>query len=31
MDITQEKVDDLNAVLKVKLAQSDYQDKVDKF
>lgn len=30
MNITKEKVDDLNAVLKVKLEQADYQDKVDK-
>lgn len=30
MNITQEKVDDLNAVLKVKLDQADYQEKVDK-
>jgi len=30
MNITQEKVDDLNAVIKVQLAQDDYQEKVDK-
>ena len=29
MDITKEKVDDLNAIIKVKLNQADYQDKVD--
>lgn len=29
MNITTEKVDDLNAVLKVKVSQADYQDKVD--
>ncbi len=29
MNITKEKVDDLNAVLKVKLDQADYQEKVD--
>ena len=30
MNITQEKVDDLNAVIKVQLAQGDYQGNVDK-
>ena len=30
MNITREKIDDLNAVIKVQLAQDDYQDKVDK-
>jgi len=30
MDIIQEKVDNLNAVIKVKLVQADYQGKVDK-
>ncbi len=30
MNITKEKVDDLNAVIKVQLDQADYQDKVDK-
>lgn len=30
MNITQEKVDNLNAVIKVQLAQADYQEKVDK-
>ena len=30
MNITKEKVDDLNAVIKVQLAQGDYQEKVDK-
>jgi trigger factor len=29
MNITKEKVDDLNAVIKVQLKQADYQDKVD--
>jgi trigger factor len=29
MNITKEKVDDLNAVIKVQLIQADYQDKVD--
>ena len=29
MNITTEKVDDLNAILKVELKQEDYQDKVD--
>ncbi len=29
MDITQEKVDDLNAILKVKVVSEDYQQKVD--
>lgn len=29
MNITQEKVDDLNAILKVKIGQEDYQEKVD--
>jgi len=30
MNITQEKVDDLNAIIKVQLNQADYQEKVDK-
>jgi len=30
MNITQEKIDDLNAVIKIQLDQSDYQEKVDK-
>ena len=30
MDITQEKVDALNAKLKVKLSGEDYHDKVEK-
>ena len=30
MDITKEKVDDLNAIIKVKLNQADYQGNVDK-
>ena len=30
MNITQEKIDDLNAVIKVNLVQDDYQPKVDK-
>lgn len=30
MNITKEKVDDLNAIIKVQLNQVDYQDKVDK-
>lgn len=30
MNITQEKIDDLNAVIKVSLVQNDYQPKVDK-
>lgn len=30
MNITKEKVDDLNAIIKVQLNQADYQDKVDK-
>jgi trigger factor len=30
MNITQEKIDGLNAVIKVQLNQEDYQDKVDK-
>ncbi|PCJ25659.1 MAG: trigger factor [Flavobacteriales bacterium] len=30
MNITKEKVDDLNAVIKVQLNQADYQEKVDK-
>lgn len=29
MNITKEKVDDLNAIIKVQLNQADYQDKVD--
>ena len=29
MNITQEKIDDLNAILKVKIGQEDYQEKVD--
>ncbi|MBL4624216.1 MAG: trigger factor family protein, partial [Flavobacteriales bacterium] len=28
MDITQEKIDDLNAVVKVNLTEADYQEKV---
>lgn len=30
MDITKEKVDDLNAIIKVAVKQADYQEKVDK-
>jgi trigger factor len=30
MNITQEKIDDLNAIIKVSLVQDDYQPKVDK-
>ncbi|MDB3887409.1 trigger factor [bacterium] len=30
MNITQEKIDDLNAIIKVQLSQDDYQEKVDK-
>jgi len=29
MNITQEKIDDLNAVIKVQLKEEDYQDKID--
>jgi len=29
MNITQEKIDDLNAVLKVKVAEADYLPKVE--
>ncbi|PHQ61570.1 MAG: trigger factor, partial [Maribacter sp.] len=29
MNITKEKIDDLNAVVKVAITKSDYQDKVD--
>src|SRR5690606_35555381 len=29
MNITQEKIDDLNAVIKVQLKEEDYQDKVE--
>ncbi|MDG1476127.1 MAG: trigger factor family protein, partial [Vicingaceae bacterium] len=30
MNISQEKVDDLNAIIKVEVKQADYQEKVDK-
>ncbi len=30
MNITKEKVDDLNAIIKVQVSQADYQEKVDK-
>ena len=29
MNITQERIDDLNALLKVQVSAADYQDKVD--
>ena len=29
MNITQEKIDDLNAVIKVNVTEADYKDKVD--
>lgn len=30
MNITQEKIDELNAVLKIEVSEEDYQQKVDK-
>src|SRR5579875_3217855 len=30
MDITQEKIDDLNSVLTIRISQEDYQSKVEK-